>query len=71
MNGSLLPLAEALPRLLRASAAGCCLLMAGIQAHANEANNLNFAVSDIFPVTRSDLNFTDDPDLLLLAQASP
>lgn len=71
MNGSLLPLAEALPRLLRASAAGCCLLMAGIQAHANEAKNLNFAVSDVFPVTRSDLNFTDDPDLLLLAQASP
>ena len=71
MNGSLLPLAEALPRLLRVSAAGCCLLMAGIQAHANEANNLNFAVSDVFPVTRSDLNFTDNPDLLLLAQASP
>ena len=71
MNGSLLPLAEALPRLLRASAAGCCLLMAGIQAHASEANNLTFAVSDVFPVTRSDLNFTDNPDLLLLAQASP
>ncbi|NCF28954.1 MAG: hypothetical protein GWP69_16340, partial [Gammaproteobacteria bacterium] len=64
MNDSLPPITEALSRLLRASAAGCCILMAGIQAHADEANNLTFAVSDVFPVTRSDLDFTDNPDLL-------
>jgi hypothetical protein len=70
MNGFMRPGAEVLARLLRTGAAGCCLLFAGAQAIAAEASSLDLTVSDVFPVTRSDLGFTDDPDLLLLAQAS-
>jgi len=70
MNGSGRPAAEAFARLFKTSAVGCCLLLAGVQVHASEASSLNLAVSDVFPVTRSDLDFTADPDVLLLAQAS-
>jgi putative salt-induced outer membrane protein YdiY len=45
-------------------------LFAGAQTIAAEASSLDFTVSDVFPVTRSDLDFSDDPEVLLLAQAS-
>jgi putative salt-induced outer membrane protein YdiY len=70
MNGSLQFAAEALARLLRAGAVGCCLLFGAGQVHAGEASGLNLAASDVFPVMRSDMGFTDDPDVVLLAQAS-
>ena len=70
MNGSLEVAAEALARLLTMGAVGCCLLFAGVQVIAGEASRLDLAVSDVFPVSRSDLGFTDDPDILLLAQSS-
>ena len=70
MNGFRRPAARVLARLFRTSAVGCCLLFAGAQTIAAEASSLDLTVSDVFPVTRSDLGFSDDPDLLLLAQAS-
>jgi len=70
MIGFLRPGGWALARLFRTSAVGWCLLLAGFQASAGEANGLNLAVSDVFPVTRPDLGFPDDPGVLLLAQAS-
>jgi len=56
------------------AAAGClglCLLSLGVQVHAGSASSLDLAVSDVFPVTRADFDFTENPQLLLLAQASP
>jgi hypothetical protein len=70
MNGFVRPVAKVLARSFRASVVGYCLLFAGAQVIAAEASSLDLTVSDVFPVTRSDLGFTDDPDLLLLAQAS-
>ena len=70
MNGFRRPAARVLARLFRTSAVGCCILFAGAQTIAAEASSLDFTVSDVFPVTRSDLGFTDDPEVLLLAQAS-
>jgi hypothetical protein len=70
MNGFMRPAAKALARSVRTSAVGCCLLFAGAQAIAAEASSLDLTVSDVFPVTRADLGFTDDPDILLLAQAA-
>ncbi len=70
MNGFVRPVAKVLARSFRASVVGCCLLFAGVQVIAAEASSLDLTVSDVFPVTRSDLGFTDDSDLLLLAQAS-
>ena len=70
MNRFMGPGARVLAGLFRTGAVGCCLLFAGAQAIAAEASSLDLTVSDVFPVTRSDLGFTDDPDLLLLAQAS-
>lgn len=57
-------------RLLGTSAVGCVLLSMGLGAGATGTNNLNLAVSDVFPTTRSDLNFTEDPHAVLLAQVS-
>ena len=34
------------------------------------SSGLNLTVGDVFPVTRSDLDFTDNPDVLQLAQAA-
>ena len=70
MNGSLHPAAGIPSRLLSTCVVGCWLLLAGVQAYAAEASDLDLAVSDVFPVTRADLDFTDDPAVLLLAQAS-
>ena len=70
MNGFLQTAAEVFARLLGTCAVGSCLLMVGILVHAGEASSLDLTVSDVFPVTRSDLGFTDDPGLLLLAQAA-
>ena len=70
MNGFMRSVARVLARSFRTGTVGCCLLFAGAQAIAAEASSLDLTVSDVFPVTRSDLGFTDDPDLLLLAQAS-
>ena len=70
MNGFMRPAAKALARSVRTSAVGCCLLFAGAQAIAAGASSLDLTVSDVFPVTRADLGFTDDPDTLLLAQAA-
>ncbi len=70
MNGFMRPAAKALARSVRTRAVGCCLLLAGAQAIAAEATSLDLTVSDVFPVTRADLGFTDDPDILLLAQAA-
>ncbi len=70
ITGFLQTAVEALARLFRTSAVGFCLLIVWVQVHANEASSLNFAVSDVFPVTRSELDFTDIPQVLLLAQTS-
>jgi len=70
MNGSLHRAAGIPARLFSACAVGCWLLLAGVQAYAAEASNLDLAVSDVFPVTRADLDFTNDTSVLLLAQAS-
>lgn len=70
MNASSKRAAERLVRLLGTSAVGCLLLFTGPGANADEPSNLDFAVSDVFPITRSDLNFTVDPNAVLLAQAS-
>ena len=70
MGASLQRSAEALARLFDASVVGCCLLLVGFQVHAGEASSLNIAVSDVFPATRPGLDFGDDPDAPLLAQAS-
>jgi hypothetical protein len=59
-----------LGRLAIEAALGFCLLSAGLQVHARNASSLNLAVGDVFPVTRSDLGFSDGPHALLLAQAS-
>ncbi len=70
MSGFIRPAAKVLAWLFRTGAVGYCLLIVGIQVHAGEASSLDLTVSDVFPVTRSDLGFTDDPDVLLLAQTS-
>ena len=70
MNGFMGPAARGLARSVRTSAVGCCLLFAGAQPIAAGAPSLDLTVSDVFPVTRADLGFTDDPDTLLLAQAA-
>jgi putative salt-induced outer membrane protein YdiY len=70
MNGFLQPAAGVLGRLSISSAPFSCLLFAGFSAHAGEASGLNFAVSDVFPVTGADLGYRDDAEVLLLAQAS-
>jgi putative salt-induced outer membrane protein YdiY len=70
MSGFIRPAAKVLAWLFRTGAVGYCLLIVGIQVHAGEASSLDLTVSDVFPVTRSDLGFTDDPDVLLLAQDS-
>lgn len=70
MNGFLQPVAEVLARLFRTSAVGCCLLIAGVQVYAGDASSLDLSISDVFPATRLDLAFTDDPDVLLLAETS-
>jgi len=70
MNGFMRPAAKALARSVRTSAVGCCLLLVGAEAIAAGASSLDLTVSDVFPVTRADLGFTDDPDILLLAQAA-
>jgi hypothetical protein len=57
-------------RLSRIAALGFCLLSLAVQVQAGSAGSLNLAVSDIFPVTRSDLGFSVDRRALLLAQAS-
>ena len=57
-------------RLLGTGAVCCILLFMGLEAGAAEASDLDLAVTDVFPVTRSDLNFTEDPQAVLLAQAS-
>ena len=70
ITGFLQTAVEALARLFSTSAVGFCLLIVWVQVHANEASSLNFAVNDVFPVTRSELDFTDIPQVLLLAQTS-
>jgi putative salt-induced outer membrane protein YdiY len=70
MNGSLQRRAGALARLSGSIAVGSILLYAGMPVNAGEASDLDLAVSDVFPVTRADLNFTADPEVLLLAQAA-
>ena len=55
---------------LGASAVGCLLLVTGLGASAGENGSLDLTVSDVFPTTRSDIGFTVDPGVLLLAQAS-
>ncbi len=62
MNGFMRPAAKVLARSFRTSAVGCCLLFAGAQAIAAEATSLDLTVTDVFPVTRADLGFADDPD---------
>jgi putative salt-induced outer membrane protein YdiY len=39
-------------------------------AGATGAGDLDLSVNDVFPTTRSDLGFTEDPNAVLLAQAS-
>jgi len=67
---SLQTAAGGLGRLARKAALGFFLLSLGLQVHAGNASGLNFALSDVFPVSRSDLGFSDDPQALLLAQAA-
>lgn len=57
-------------RLLGTTAVGCILLFSGFGAGATGFGELDLAVGDVFPTTRSDLNFTEDPQAVLLAQAS-
>jgi len=47
-----------------------CLLTLGAQVQAGNESSLNLAVSDVFPVTRADFDFTENPELLQLAQAT-
>jgi hypothetical protein len=70
VNLSLQAAAGGLGRLAKKAALGFFLLSLGIQVHAGNASGLNFALSDVFPVSRSDLGFSDDPQALLLAQAA-
>jgi len=57
-------------RLARITALGLWLLSLSAQVHAGSVNSLDLSVSDIFPVARSDLGFSDDSRTLVLAQAS-
>lgn len=59
-----------LARLSGTSAVGCILLFIGLGAGAAEARGLDLTIGDVFPVDRSDLGFTEDPQAVLLAQAS-
>lgn len=70
MNCSLHPATRIPARLFNTCAVGIWLMLAGVQAYGDEASGLDPVVSDAFPVTRADLDFTDDPGVLLLAQAS-
>lgn len=70
MNGLSQRACANIARLFDVTVVALCLLLSGLEAYAYDARNLNLAVSDVFPFTRSDLNFTEDPDLLRLAQAS-
>ena len=70
MTASLQRPAGRVLRLFGTSAVGCILLFSGFGAGAVGAGNLDLAVGDVFPLSRSDLNFTEDPRAVLLAQAS-
>ena len=70
MNISLQAAAGRVGRRSRIAAAAFCLLSLGAQVHAGSGSSLNLAVSDVFPVTRADFDFTQDPELLQLAQAT-
>ena len=70
MNCSLHPATRIPARLFSTCVVGIWLMLAGVQAYGGEASGLDPVVSDAFPVTRADLDFTDDPGVLLLAQAS-
>jgi len=54
-------------RLLATSAVGYLLFFSCTAG----ANSLNLSVGDVFPITRSNRNFSEDPRAVLLAQASP
>lgn len=70
MNAFPHPAAGETVRLPLIRAFCCCLLLAGPEAHAGEAGTLDLSVGDVFPVMRADLDFGNDPDAPLLAQAS-
>ena len=70
MTVSLQAAAGGLGRLVRKAALGFCLLSLSLQVQARNASSLNLAAGDVFPVTRSDLGFSDNSQALLLAQAS-
>ncbi len=60
----------AVPRLPATIVIALILMLAGARADAVEAGSLSLAVSDVFRVTRADLDFSEDPEVLVLAQAS-
>jgi putative salt-induced outer membrane protein YdiY len=62
--------ARARLRRLAAIVIGAFASLMADQVGAADTSSLDFAVSDVFPVMRADLGFTDAPDVLLLAQAS-
>jgi putative salt-induced outer membrane protein YdiY len=57
-------------RLFGTMTLGLTLLLAGTPVGALESTGLELGVRDVFPVTRADIGFTDDPETLQLAQAS-
>lgn len=57
-------------RLLGTGVIACVLVLLGLGAGTTDARALNLGVGDVFPVTRSDLDFTEEPRVLQLAQAS-
>ena len=70
MNGFQEGLGGKAARLFGIMILGLTLLLGGTPAGALESTGLELGVSDVFPVTRADIGFTDDPEALKLAQAS-
>ena len=62
---------SAIARLRRLATSACCLLLTVAGGSTAHAVNLNLSTSEVFPVSRSDLGFPENPRAQLIAQASP